>query len=77
LARGRARPGGERHRERFGTPGTVGTGRTLLTQATDTRGDTYWVQYRTAPVPAAGTTVTINDTAPTHGRWNLSMIEID
>ena len=39
-------------------------------------GDTYWTQRRSATTPAAGTPVTINDTAPTGDRWNLSLVEI-
>jgi choice-of-anchor C domain-containing protein len=58
-------------------PRTVGANQTLLTQSTDARGDTYWVQYLTAPTPIAGTSVTINDTAPTQDRWNLALVEID
>jgi hypothetical protein len=58
-------------------PRTVGPNQTLVSQSTDARGDTYWVQSTTAPTPIAGTTVTINDTAPTTDNWNLSLIEID
>ena len=58
-------------------PRTLGPDQTLLTQSTDARGDTYWVQYQTAAASAAGTSVTINDTAPTDDRWNLTLIEID
>jgi hypothetical protein len=39
-------------------------------------GDTYWVQRTTSPVPLSGTTVTINDTAPTTDRYNLSIVEV-
>ena len=40
-------------------------------------GDTFWVQRQTSPGTAApGTPVTINDTAPTGDRWNLSTVEI-
>jgi hypothetical protein len=39
-------------------------------------GDTMWVQSMTAPTPTAGTVVTINDTAPTNDRWNLSTVEV-
>jgi hypothetical protein len=55
---------------------TVGTGQTLVHQYLTPTGDTYWVQMQTNPVPAAGTTVTINDTAPTKDRFNLSIVEI-
>jgi hypothetical protein len=39
-------------------------------------GDTYWVQMQNSPTPATGTTVKINDTAPTGDRYNLSICEI-
>jgi len=39
-------------------------------------GDTFWVQRRTASTAASGTLVTINDTAPTGDRYNLSVCEI-
>lgn len=55
---------------------TVGSGQTLLHQYFPPVGDTYWVQMRTAPVATAGTTVTINDTAPTSDRYNLAICEI-
>jgi Domain of unknown function (DUF1929)/Bacterial Ig domain/Glyoxal oxidase N-terminus/Carboxypeptidase regulatory-like domain/SdrD B-like domain/Kelch motif len=58
------------------TARTVGTGQTLLHQYLATTGDTYWVQMQTNPVALAGTTVTINDTAPTKDRFNLSICEI-
>jgi hypothetical protein len=38
--------------------------------------DTYWVQRQTSAIPGAGTTVTINDTAPTNHRYNLSIVEV-
>jgi hypothetical protein len=47
-----------------------------VNQALPAVGDTYWVQRRSATTPAAGTVVTINDTAPTTDRWNLSLVEI-
>jgi hypothetical protein len=54
----------------------VGTGQSLVHQYLTPAGDTYWVQMLTNPVPASGTTVTINDTAPTTDRYNLSIVEI-
>jgi hypothetical protein len=39
-------------------------------------GDTYWVQRQTAATPASGTTVMINDTAPTTDRYNLTICEV-
>ncbi len=39
-------------------------------------GDTFWVQSRSAPTATSGTSVTINDTAPTGDRWNLAAVEV-
>jgi hypothetical protein len=55
---------------------TLGPNQTLVSQATDPAGDTYWVQSTITPSAAAGTAVTINDTAPTTDPWNLELIEI-
>jgi chitodextrinase len=58
------------------TSRTLGSGQTLVDQYFSPSGDTYWTQRRTATTPAAGTSVVVNDTAPTTDRWNLSLIEI-
>ena len=58
------------------TPRTVGSGQTLIHQYMPPVGDTYWVQGQNSPTPASGTTVTINDTAPTTDRYNLTICEI-
>ncbi len=56
---------------------TVGTGQSLVSQWVDTAaGDTFWVQSRTAVTPTLGTAVTLNDTAPTNDRWNLTAVEV-
>jgi hypothetical protein len=55
---------------------TVGAGQTLVHQYLPPVGDTYWVQRTINPTPLAGTTVTINDTAPTADRSNLTLCEI-
>ncbi len=55
---------------------TVGTGQTLVHQNLTTAGDTYWVQMQNSPTPASGTSVTINDTAPTTDSYNLSVVEV-
>jgi hypothetical protein len=39
-------------------------------------GDTYWVQRQNTATPASGAVVTINDTAPTTDRFNLTICEI-
>jgi hypothetical protein len=55
---------------------TVGPNQTLIHQYFTPTGDTYWVQRQNSTTPAAGTVVTINDTAPTGDRFNLSICEI-
>lgn len=55
---------------------TLGPNQTLVQQFMPTVGDTYWVQRQTNPIPAAGTLVTINDTAPTNDRYNLTIVEV-
>jgi len=54
----------------------VGTGQTKFDEFLGGTGDTYWTQSQTAPGGAANTKVTLNDTAPTKDRWDLSAIEI-
>jgi hypothetical protein len=55
---------------------TVGTGQTLIHQYLTPTGDTYWVQMQASPIASSGTTVTLNDTAPTKGQYNLSIVEL-
>jgi uncharacterized repeat protein (TIGR01451 family) len=55
---------------------TVGPNQTIVHQATDRVGDTYWVQTTNRLTPTAGTTVTINDTAPTSDPYNMVLVEI-
>ncbi|WP_024299127.1 hypothetical protein [Methylomicrobium lacus] len=55
---------------------TPGSGQTVVHQYLTPAGDTYWVQQLDAPVPIAGSTTTINDTAPTTDRFNLSLVEV-
>jgi hypothetical protein len=55
---------------------TPGPGQTVVHSATDSVGDTYWVQATNAPTPTSGTMVTINDTAPTGDPFNLVLVEI-
>ena len=56
---------------------TPGTGQTLIHQYLATASAaTFWVQSQASPTSASGTTVTINDTAPTSDRFNLSLVEI-
>ena len=39
-------------------------------------GGTFWTQSQTAATGQRGTSVTINDTAPTTDYWNLALVEI-
>jgi len=55
---------------------TPGTGQTVVHQYLPPVGDTYWVQMQSSPILLTGTTVTINDTAPTGDRYNLSIVEV-
>ena len=57
-------------------PRTPGTGQTVVNQYLAPVGDTYWVQMQSSPILLSGTTVIINDTAPTGDRYNLSIVEI-
>jgi hypothetical protein len=41
-----------------------------------TSGNASWSQYTNVPVQAAGTQVTVGDTAPVTDRWNLSAVEL-
>jgi hypothetical protein len=58
------------------TARTLGANQTMVHQYLATVGDTFWVQRQTSTTPLAGTVVTINDTAPTSDRYNLSICEI-
>jgi len=55
---------------------TPGANQILVSQYLATVGDTFWVQRTSSVIPAAGTSVTINDTAPTADRYNLTICEI-
>jgi hypothetical protein len=58
------------------TARTVPANQTMVHQYLSANGDTYWVQRQNALTPIAGTSVTINDTAPTADRYNLVVVEI-
>jgi len=59
------------------TSRTVPSNQTMQHQYVDTgSGDTFWAQGLTNPTGAAGSSATINDTAPTGDRWNLAAIEV-
>jgi hypothetical protein len=54
----------------------VGSNQSIIHQYLAAAGDTYWVQGENAPTPLAGSTVTINDTAPTGDHYNLTLVEV-
>jgi hypothetical protein len=55
---------------------TVGAGQALVHQYLSPAGDTYWVQMQSSPTLLSGTSISINDTAPTGDRYNLSIVEV-
>ncbi len=55
---------------------TVGANQTKVDEYLPSVGDTYWVQRLTSPTAAAGTAVTLNDTAPINDHWNFAALEI-
>jgi hypothetical protein len=55
---------------------TPGANQVVIHQDLTTGGDTYWVQMENATTALSGTTVTINDIAPTADRFNLTICEI-
>ena len=59
------------------TARTLGANQTSVSQfLSSTTNDTYWVQRQNVTTPFTGTTVTINDTAPTNHMYNLSVVEV-
>ena len=56
---------------------TLGPNQVLLHQFLDTKTeDTFWSQYTGQATGPAGSSVTLNDTAPTADQWNLAAVEI-
>jgi hypothetical protein len=55
---------------------TVGAGQVKVDEFLAPSGDTMWVQARTALSGTAGSTMTLNDTAPTNDQWNFAIVEI-
>ena len=55
---------------------TIGANQTMVHQFLSNVGSTYWVQRQSSVTPLSGTTVTINDTAPTNDKFNLSIVEV-
>lgn len=58
------------------TARTIGPGQTMVDQFLSPSGDTFWTQRQTSPTAAAGTTVVMNDIAPTNHRWDLALVEV-
>jgi hypothetical protein len=56
------------------TPGTAQTVQNIVHNAGN--GDSFWVQSQTATTATSGTSVTINDTAPTADNWALAVVEV-
>lgn len=53
------------------------SGQMLIDQWVDSGpGETFWTQAQSEPTPSVGTTVKINDTAPTTDTWDLAAAEI-
>ena len=55
---------------------TVPGNQVMINQYLATVGDTYWLQREATPTASAGTSVTLNDTAPTADRFNLTAVEV-
>jgi hypothetical protein len=56
---------------------TIGPNQAMLHQWVDSStGDTSWVQQWKGSVPARGTTIRLNDAAPSADRWNFAAVEI-
>lgn len=55
---------------------TLGPNQSMIHQFLSPTGDTYWVQRQSSPIAASGSSVNINDTAPTTDQYNLSIVEL-
>ena len=55
---------------------TLGANQTMIHQLLSSSSDTYWAQRQNSTTPLSGTSVTINDTAPTTDRYNLTVVEV-
>jgi beta-lactam-binding protein with PASTA domain len=55
---------------------TVPASQTKVHEYLATSGDTMWTQKAAATVAIAGTSVTLNDTAPTGDQWNFAIVEV-
>ena len=55
---------------------TVPAGQTKVHEFLAPSGDTMWMQSLNATTAPAGSTVTLNDTAPANDQWNFAIVEI-
>jgi hypothetical protein len=56
---------------------TLGPNQMLLHEYLDeSTGETFWSQYTALVTGAAGTTVTLGDTAPANDQWNMAAVEL-
>ena len=56
---------------------TIPAGQTKVHEFVDTAvGDTFWVQAANGTTGAAGSTVTLNATAPINDQWNAAIVEL-
>lgn len=58
------------------TARTPAANQTIVHQLLSASGDTYWVQKQNNTTASSGTSVAINDTAPTSDRYNLTVVEV-
>ena len=55
---------------------TVPAGQTKVHEFLSPSGDTMWMQKLDATIATAGTSVKLNDTAPTADQWNFAIVEL-
>src|SRR5207237_3864627 len=55
---------------------TLGPNQAMVHEYMPSVGDTYWAQRMTSVTATSGTRVTINDTAPSGDRYNLTICEV-
>jgi hypothetical protein len=59
-----------------GVARTIPAGQTKVHEFLAPTGDTFWVQAGNTASAAAGTTVTLNATAPANDQWNFAIVEL-
>ncbi len=57
------------------TARTIGPNQTMIHEHRSSA-HAFWVQRTTSPTPSSGTSVTLNDTAPTADRFNMTIVEV-